>query len=272
MNATDAPPPLRPEELGPPAPGAAVGRRIVHLGETDSTSDRVWELARAGEPEGVVVSADAQSRGRGRSGNDWHSAPRLGLWFSVLLRPALAPEHLGRITCLAGVAVAEALRGAASVDARIKWPNDVWIGRRKVAGILSETRNAGPGRAVVVGVGLNVHHRTGDFPPALRDTATSLRIEGVPSPDRTRLFAALLRALHLRYEALRAGEGGATEERYRALSLLPGLAVRLRCGKESLRGTVEDLSCTEGLSLRLPGGRVRRFRAEHITQVEPEGP
>jgi BirA family biotin operon repressor/biotin-[acetyl-CoA-carboxylase] ligase len=144
-----------------------IGSPRVHHRLTDSTNERAKQLAEAGAPHGTLVTADEQSAGRGRQGRVWTAPPRSAVLMSLVLR-----ELDERLPLTAAVSVCEAL----PVPAAIKWPNDVWIGRRKVAGILVEGRPQ-EGWAVL-GIGLNVLVERADFPPELRETATSLQIEG----------------------------------------------------------------------------------------------
>jgi BirA family transcriptional regulator, biotin operon repressor / biotin---[acetyl-CoA-carboxylase] ligase len=147
-----------------------IGSPRVHHRLTDSTNERAKQLAAAGAPHGTLVTADEQSAGRGRQGRVWTAPPRSAVLMSVLLR------DLDRRHALLPLAAAVAVFEALPVPAAIKWPNDVWIHRRKVAGILVEGRPQ-EGWAVL-GIGLNVLVERDDFPPELRDTSTSLLIEG----------------------------------------------------------------------------------------------
>jgi BirA family biotin operon repressor/biotin-[acetyl-CoA-carboxylase] ligase len=264
-----APDLLNPKEVEASLSGARIGRRILYRREVASTSDEVRELADAGEEEGTVVVADRQTHGRGRGAHSWHSLSHRGLWLSILLRPPVETRTLGRVTCTAGVAVVEGLRREWDLPALIKWPNDVWIRERKVAGILTEMRSAGrrPG-AVVLGLGLNVNHGRDEFPGDIRETATSMRLEtGKPLP-RTEILAGLLASIGTWYAKLLAGDIVSIEERFREWSLVLGRTVRLRIGGEVAEGRVRDLSCADGVTLELPGGGVRNFRSEHISLVE----
>jgi BirA family transcriptional regulator, biotin operon repressor / biotin---[acetyl-CoA-carboxylase] ligase len=147
-----------------------IGRPRVHYRLTDSTNERAKDLALGGAPHGTIVTADEQTAGRGRQGRTWVAPPGSALLLSVLLRDlGKAQAHL---PLAAALAVCEACERAAPVSCRIKWPNDVWIDGRKVAGILIEGRPQ-EGWAVL-GVGVNVSTREGDFPPELRDIATSI--------------------------------------------------------------------------------------------------
>ncbi len=158
-------------------PGA-LWREVRVVPETGSTNADLLAEARSGAAEGLVLAAEAQTAGRGRMGRRWVSPPAAGLTFSVLLRPGGVPASaLGWVPLLAGVATASALRAVATVDARLKWPNDVIAGTGKLAGILAESR----GDAVVVGVGINVSQRPPDLPGS---AATSLLIERSARPGQ----------------------------------------------------------------------------------------
>jgi BirA family transcriptional regulator, biotin operon repressor / biotin---[acetyl-CoA-carboxylase] ligase len=175
-------------------------RTVEVAAVTGSTNADLLARAAAGGPEGVVLAAEQQSAGRGRLGRVWVAPPRAALTFSVLLRPEAVPRaRLGWLPLLAGVAVAAAVRAVAGVDVQLKWPNDVLAGPGKLAGILAEASGA----AVVVGVGVNVSTEPGELPPpgpgAL--AATSLRLEGAASLDRTALLAEILAGLERRYQA-----------------------------------------------------------------------
>jgi BirA family biotin operon repressor/biotin-[acetyl-CoA-carboxylase] ligase len=149
----------------------AFGRPYRHFRRTDSTNERAKELAMAGAPGGLVVTAEEQTAGRGRRGNDWFAPPGSCLLYSALLRP-FAASRAPLLPLAVPVAVCEAAEAVAPVRCRLKWPNDVWIDERKVAGVLVEAR---PDEGwAVIGVGLNVAIPTEAFPPELRETATSL--------------------------------------------------------------------------------------------------
>jgi BirA family transcriptional regulator, biotin operon repressor / biotin---[acetyl-CoA-carboxylase] ligase len=142
-----------------------------HFRSTDSTNERAKELAANGAPDGLVVTADEQSAGRGRRGTGWFAPPGACLLYSALLRPFDA-ERAPLLPLAVPIAVCEAAEEVAPVRCQVKWPNDVWIDERKVAGVLVEARPE-DGWAVI-GVGLNVAIRQDDFPAELRETATSL--------------------------------------------------------------------------------------------------
>ncbi len=191
--------------------------RVRVFRETASTNDLVRLAAEGGEPEGFVAFAETQTRGRGQFGRVWDSRPGLGLWFSLLLRPHWAAADYPQMTPLIAVAVVRALRSAEGIAGRIKPPNDIYVGGRKLAGILSEAR-AGRDAFVVVGIGVNVMHATGDFPLELQTSATSVaRERRGGAPDRERLAAEILAGIAGVYDPARP-PGEALLAEYAALS------------------------------------------------------
>jgi BirA family transcriptional regulator, biotin operon repressor / biotin---[acetyl-CoA-carboxylase] ligase len=170
-----------------------------HFRRTDSTNERAKELATAAVPGGLVVTADEQTAGRGRRGNEWFAPPGSCLLYSALLRP-FAPDESTLLPLAVPVAVCEAAEAVAPVRCQVKWPNDVWVDERKVSGVLVEARPE-EGWAVI-GVGLNVAIPQDEFPPELRETAASLLPTesegGVPpggAPGVRRALGALNEAL-----------------------------------------------------------------------------
>ena len=227
-------------------------RDVTVVPQTGSTNADLLEQARAGAAEGLVLVAEEQTAGRGRLGRTWSAPPRAALTFSVLLRPAgVPPSQLGWLPLLTGVAVAAAVRGQAGVPASLKWPNDVLVGERKLAGILAEAH----GDAVVVGVGLNVTPSQDELPVP---TATSLFIEDAKSADRAELLAAILTGLARRYQDWRAGpdDAGLRQDYLRWCATI-GREVRVELpGGAVLTGTAEDVDDAGRLVVRAPGNLV----------------
>jgi len=180
-------PPLRPRELARAL--EPDGWRVEVLASTGSTNAVVSERARAGEPAGLAVVAEAQTAGRGRLDRSWVSPPRSGLTLSVLVRPDLPPAGWPWLPLLTGLAVAQALREQAEVDAVLKWPNDVLVDGLKLCGVLAEVPSPG---AAVLGIGLNVTTRADELP---HDRATSLQLVGAVTTDRGVLLRAVVRSL-----------------------------------------------------------------------------
>jgi BirA family biotin operon repressor/biotin-[acetyl-CoA-carboxylase] ligase len=213
--------------------GVTIGRPAFVADVTASTNDDARQAAARGAPHGAVFLAEAQTRGRGRSGHSWHSPAGENLYLSVLLRPNIPPMSLPPLTLAIGVCVARVVDEAlgAEVTARIKWPNDVYVGEDKLAGILVEASLRGSSiDAVVAGIGINVH--TLVFPDDLR--ATSLRLLGARLLDRSVLAARLL------------GEIGRAIRSFEAERLGPFHADITR--RDMLRGRLVEIAGVEGIA------------------------
>lgn len=242
------------------------GHRIFYYETLGSTNDRALELASAGEPEGGLVLAEEQTRGRGRRERSWSSRPRLGIYASLILRPEVPAPRTPLFTFMAAVSVAEALREVTGLEARIKWPNDVRIGARKIAGILGEFRGGEPQiRELVVGFGVNVNQRSTDFPPDLGDRATSVRMERGAAVDRAPILAAILEGFERRYaRMLRQGPADLLGEWAGLSAVAPGDLVRVEGpggrSEGRLRGVDEEgallLEGSGGIALRVPFGEI----------------
>ena len=183
------------------------GSPLRFFDQIGSTNTEALAWAKEGALEGSLVVTNHQTQGRGRWGRSWSSAPGKLLQFSLVLRPRMDPGQLGLVTTALGVACAEAIEGLTGVRPTIKWPNDVRIDGRKVAGILVETELSGSSVEVVVaGMGINVGWSTDEIPDELRETTTSLHIATGGEPvDRVRLLGAVLAAFEARYRQLPGG-------------------------------------------------------------------
>ncbi len=242
------------------------GHRVFYYPTIASTNNRALELATAGEPEGGLVLAEEQTGGRGRRDRSWTSRAHLGIYASLILRPDVPAPRAPLFTFLAAVAAAEALRETAAIDARIKWPNDVLVGRRKIAGILGEVRTSEPLiREMVVGIGVNVNQTLEDFPADLRERATSVRIETGRCVDRAPVLAGLLEGLERRYGRLLQQGAGDLLQEWESLSSIPrGRRVVIEGPDGRVEGRfagVDDegalrLEDTRGRSLRIPFGEI----------------
>jgi BirA family biotin operon repressor/biotin-[acetyl-CoA-carboxylase] ligase len=222
-----------------------------------STNTAAAEWARDGAPDGSVVVTEYQSAGRGRHGRSWDAKKGQNLMFSVVLRPALAPDRLGLLTVAASVAVAEAVDDFVTPHrAALKWPNDVLLEGRKTCGMLLESSISGRQAAevVILGVGLNVNQTT--FPEALADTATSLRLVAGRAVPRAPLFARLLAGLEARYDAVQGGEAAAVRAAFHDRLAARGEARTLRVSDtgDTVTGVVQGITATGALRLDTPDG------------------
>lgn len=222
-----------------------------------STNDLARAQADAGAPHGTLVLADAQTAGRGRSGKAWSSPPGLGVWMSMVARPASSPSP-GLLPILVGLAAAEALDPfVRPAEARIKWPNDLQLAGRKVAGILCEgTWDAGRPGAVIVGIGLNVLHAPDDFPGEVRETATSLRIVAGWRPPRAEVAGAVASAVAKALSRPPAQLTGAMLDALRRRDALEGRGVTVT-GPQALDGTALGITPAGALLVRDADGVLR---------------
>lgn len=175
-----------------------VGRNIVYYPETDSTNLRIRELGDAGAPHGTLAVADMQTAGRGRRGRTWESPPGSSIYMSILLRPDIIPGAAPMLTLVMACSVAEGISDCENVDVRIKWPNDVIAGGKKLVGILTEmSTQIDYINHVTIGVGINVNMT--EFPENIRNTATSLRLETGHKVRRAPLIAAIMKRFEENY-------------------------------------------------------------------------
>jgi BirA family biotin operon repressor/biotin-[acetyl-CoA-carboxylase] ligase len=204
VNAKIATNRLRAEEIRDALDDCTIGREIIVLEETTSTSDSLLQRATPSLPEGLVIIAEHQTAGRGQRGNQWESAAGKGLWFSILLRPKIDIHQSARLSEWAASTIASTISEELALEASVKLPNDVFIATRKVAGVLVEMRaQEDAPHFAIVGIGVNVNHQPNDFSEELRESAASLAIFLDRQVDRESLAIALLRNLDRSYVALR---------------------------------------------------------------------
>jgi BirA family biotin operon repressor/biotin-[acetyl-CoA-carboxylase] ligase len=243
-----------------------IGRDIRVFQETTSTNDVVEKLARDGVKEGVVVFAESQSRGRGRLGRRWLSPAQKGIWFSVLLRPDLHPQEATQLTVASATALARAIQLVTGLQPDIKWPNDILIRGRKVAGILTElSAELDHVKYIILGIGVNVNLNAGEFPPELRKLATSLKAEAGRPVSRPDLAVAILRELDGDYTRVGAGQFAAVADEWAGRCSTLGHDVVIRVGDRQLRGRAETLGEDGALLLRTDHGHLERVMGGDVT-------
>jgi BirA family biotin operon repressor/biotin-[acetyl-CoA-carboxylase] ligase len=242
--------------------------RILRYESLPSTNTEVARLAQQGAEEGLTIVADEQTAGRGRLQRSWSSPKGAGLYCSVLLRPTVAPDRLPLITFVAALATGDALLEASAVRTDIKWPNDLLVGERKICGILAEAIETPAGRAVVVGMGINLTDNA--FPEELVSVATSVSRESDRRPERETILTALLKALARWYALLHEPEG---PERIVAAwasrsSYAAGKLVQITNGDEVLQGVTRGVENDGALRLETTQG-LQLIRAGDVTGVRP---
>ena len=243
-----------------------IGRDIRVFRETTSTNDVIEKLARDSVKEGVVVFAEAQTKGRGRLGRKWVSPARKGLWFSVLLRPDLRPQEATQLTVAAATALCRAIASHTALKAEVKWPNDILIRGKKAAGILTELHaEVDRVQHVILGIGVDVNLNAGDFPSEMRKLATSLKMELGKPIARPELAVEILRELDRDYARVCSGHFAAVADEWEEHCTTLGHKVVIRTGARQIRGRAESLSEDGALLLRTDHGHLERIVGGDVT-------
>ena len=243
-----------------------VGRDIQVFERTTSTNDVVEKLARDGVKEGAVVFAEAQTKGRGRLGRVWQSPTRRGLWFSVLLRPDLRPQETTQLTVISATALRRAIKTITGLSVEIKWPNDVLLGGKKIAGILTEmSAEVDRVRHIIIGIGVDVNQDANEFAGELRQTATSLKLAAGGEICRAELATEILRELDADYARVRAGKFPEIADEWEAACVTIGKNVTVHVGERKFRGRAEALDDDGALLVRTEHGHLERIIGGDVT-------
>jgi len=245
------------------------GRTLYILPSTTSTNDIVKDLAQRGAPEGTVVLAEHQTHGRGRHGRTFASPPGVGIYLSLLVRPQVETVRLPQLTLAMAVATAEALVEYCALPIRLKWPNDVEISHKKVAGILSEgILGTAASPVAIVGIGINVNTALEHLPLELHQHVTSLALAAGHAWSRLPLIALLLAHLERRYRAFLQGDMAPILERWLHYAEMIGRQVRFtHAPGASARGTVVGLDTDGALLVRHLDGTRQRLVAGEVVFV-----
>lgn len=262
--------PLSAEVIAPALRGS-FGRALRYYPSITSTNEEAMAWALEGAPEGAVVGADHQTAGRGRWGRTWSSAPGNLLQTSTVLRPRIRVADAGLITTCVGVACARAVEEVSGIEVGIKWPNDVNIIGKKIAGILVESHVDATGRVetAIAGVGINVNWEVADMPEEIRDRATSISAVTGARVDRLQLLASFLFALESVYGLIKAGrrEEIIAEAVMRSEVLGQAVTIRFLDGT-AVAGRAAGLDASGGLQLETAAG-VRTVHVGEIEQLRP---
>lgn len=231
-----------------------IGTKLLLFRTIDSTNDELKRQAREGAPGGLVTAAEVQTAGRGRFQRSWSSGADGGLYFSFMLRPELPPADMAPITLAAGYAVCLAIREYTGIDARIKWPNDIIAGSRKLCGILTEMA-AQSDRIdyLITGIGINVNNE--HFPEELRSKATSLKIESGKAFDRSDFLVFVLQKLDLIIGQFPEAISPDNIEHFKSLCATIGRRVTVQKGSAVITGTACDLSPSGDLIVQSDDGQ-----------------
>ena len=207
--------------------------------------------------------ADAQTGGRGRQGHSWHSEPGTGLYCSLILIPGLPAENTAPLTLVAGLAAVCALAPFSQKKPSLKWPNDVLLENKKVAGILSEYVPEGTSPGAIVGIGINISQA--QFPSPLNETATSLLIANNNAPSRIEVLASFLNQLEEEYQTFLASGLPPLLEKWSEHSRMWGQPVTLQLGENRFSGTAQRLDANGGLVVCLDSGEEQAFASGEVT-------
>lgn len=241
------------------------GGRIVYFDATDSTNIQARRLAEAHAPHGTLVVSDRQDGGKGRRGRSWASPSGVGIWMSLILRPEIAPSSASMLTLAAALAVREGIQEETGLSPLIKWPNDLVLNGKKICGILTEmSTELMEIQYVITGIGINVNQK--EFPPEIRDTATSLSLEAGRSFRRSSLIAAILKAFEKDYEAfLKTGDLSLLLEEYNACLVNRGKEVCILDPSGEYRAVAEGIDESGSLLVTLPDGTRREIISGEVS-------
>ncbi len=239
-----------------------IGHRILLFDELPSTNDYAASIVHEPDAVGTVIRARSQSAGRGTFGRTWHSPPNAGVWLSIILDPPSAIRRPVILTAWAAISVAEAIQALSESQPRIKWPNDVMIGHKKVCGILIEQ-----GPRTIVGIGLNVNQSAHDFASAGLPDATSLALGAGQSFDVDSVAGDLIASLDREYGHLLTGEMKMLESRWKARIGLVDREVEVeRYDGQQLRGHLLEMAF-DGLTLTAKNGEQLRLIPEEVRHI-----
>lgn len=249
---------LTAEEVCPGLTTEILGRsNYFYYPSVDSTNKQARILASQGYPEGTIVVAEMQTEGRGRRGRNWYSPAGQGIYMSLILRPSIPLKEISRISLMKAVAVAETLQEELDLPARIKWPNDILINDRKIAGLLSEAITDMDGiEYIVIGIGLNINNPESNFPDDFRTDPTSVLAEKKQPVSRVKLIQSLLAKLEHHYFMLQKGDFAETLSTGKRLSMVIGQKVSLETSQGLVTGRAVDID-DDGFLLVVDGAGVQ---------------
>jgi len=256
---------LMPEAIQAGLNSRVIGSRVCCLDVADSTNLQACRFGDDGESEGLVVIADQQSSGKGRMGRLWESPAGVNLYASILLRPEILPFDAPKLTFLSAVAVCRAIMSATGLQATVKWPNDVLLSGRKVAGLLNEM-SAETDRVnyVVLGIGVNLNMRIDQFPEDLRYPATSLVIVKGHPVSRLDFTRTLLQEIDALYQVFLEQGSEPVFEAWEQLCDMTGRAVRVDCNDLLIEGVMAGLADDGALLVRTSAGKMERVYAGDV--------
>ena len=245
------------------------GKAVVSYKKVDSTNDIAYSLAEKGVREGMVILADEQAKGKGRHGRSWASPPRSGIYKSCIIRPPIAPSEIPKITLVAAVAVAKAIRQVTGLEATIKWPNDILIRGEKACGILTEMRAEQDSvDFMVLGIGVNVNTPQKSLPKGATSLKEELRrAKRDEEISRIELAKKILEMLDEYYIMLKEKGSKPIIEEWKGLSSMLGSRVKAVLPNRTIEGQAHDIDPDGALVLRLDSGVLEKVSSGDIVMV-----
>lgn len=245
------------------------GKEIISYKKVDSTNDIAYQLAEKGVKEGVVILADEQSKGKGRHGRHWVSPSSGGIYMSCILRPGIAPNEIPRITLLAAVAIAKAIREVAALDVVIKWPNDIMIDNKKICGILTEMKAEQDSvNFIILGAGVNVNTPVKQLPKGSTSIKDELSRRGVKGKvSRVELTKKILERLEECYNLMHRKGFEPIIDEWKSLSAMIGSRVRISMQRKVFEGLAHDINPDGALIVRLESGVLEKVSSGDVIMV-----
>jgi len=256
---------LLPSEIDPLLRTEWMGKKVHYFNSVHSTNSTAYQLALDGAKEGEVVIGESQEKGRGRLGRQWVSPPFLNLYLSVVLRPKIPPHQASLITFMAAVAAAETIERHSGLAPSIKWPNDLLLREKKVAGLLNEIHSETDRiHFIILGMGVNLNMDAKEFPKDIRTQATSLKAEKGRPVSRKAFAALLLEELERWYDIFLEEGGAPVLKAWRDRAQIQGKEVRVTSFDEVLIGRAVDVDSDGALILETRGGERKRIVAGDV--------
>jgi len=246
-----------------------LGRSVISYKKVDSTNIIAYELAEKGMKEGAIILADEQVKGKGRHGRHWSSPSKGGIYMSCILRPSIAPNEISRITLLAAVAVAQAIRDISSLEVTIKWPNDIMMDGRKLCGILTQMKAEQDSvDFVVLGVGINVNAAIKNLPKGASSIKEELhRRGGKTTLSRVDLTKRVLERLEEYYNIMKSEGFGPIIDMWKDLSAMIGARVKVTLPGKAFEGVAHDINPDGALIVRTESGLLERVSSGDVAMV-----
>ncbi len=240
-----------------------LGHELVYKEIVTSTQDIAHELAHNGAANGTVVIANEQTKGRGRMQRTWHSQPDDGIWMSVILRPDIPPHQASQLTLFTAISIVETLQQFFDLPFKIKWPNDIFVEDKKIAGILTEMKGElDTIDYMIVGIGINVNQSMNDFSEELQQKASSLAIESNKHTDRLPLVQQLLRCFETSYDTYQQRGFALIKEKWLNYAYKLGESVQIKMPNKEFQGRICGISDDGALLVQYIGEDIKIYSAE----------